>query len=720
MDLNLTNYFNDSSIETSADDRYGITPFAQSIAKSILRIQKPIGTVLAINGPWGSGKSCAVNLIKEALKDANNDKLTVLDFMCWWYRGEEALALAFLQNLNASMSKTLSEKAKSLIPKLGERLLQTHHIVAPAVALAANGDLSQLVTGTAKFASNFFADNETLEGTYTELAEALEKQDERFLVIIDDIDRLSPDEAIAMFRLVKSVGRLPNVIYLLVFDRKLADKTVEAKYPSEGSHYLEKIIQASFELPMPLQVDLNSAVWASILETCDARDEAPNKHFWNIFYDVVAPYMKTPRHVARFQNAISVTWPAIAGEIDLADFVGLETLRLYEPELFQAIRSNKELVCGTRHYSDPMPNGDARFDPFVGTLSEEAKEVATAALQRLFPRLEHVEYRSDSIPGWDAERRVCVDKHFDTYFRLNLSDEALPTKRIEVLTHRADDREFVQETMHHAAATMRRNDQSMVPVYLDELTTHARNVKKEKVGPFLTALFEIHDDINLQRDDDRRFSNASTSNRYHWLIRRLTNDRFSIDERTQIYRNALKNAALGWLVDFVDSVRSDCQQCESKPLREEDCLVAEAAIPGLVEQALAKIRTAAVNGTLLQHRDLISILYRWAALVGDDGEEVREWTHQQMDDSEALVILARRLTGEGQSIALGGYGALGDRVATHTTTANVNSEINILDPVTFRERLELLHDESSIDPDSLEAIDIFLGAWDRQAKGEHW
>ena len=43
----------------------------------------------------------------------------------------------------------------------------------------------------------------------------------------------------------------------------------------------------------------------------------------NIFYDVVVPYITTPRHVARFQNAISVTWPAIANEVNLADFIAL-------------------------------------------------------------------------------------------------------------------------------------------------------------------------------------------------------------------------------------------------------------------------------------------------------------------------------------------------------------------------------------------------------------
>lgn len=59
---------------------------------------------------------------------------------------------------------------------------------------------------------------------------ALAEQPRRFPVVIDDIDRLSPDEALLIFRLVKSAGRLPNVMYLLVYDRQLAEKIVSETF----------------------------------------------------------------------------------------------------------------------------------------------------------------------------------------------------------------------------------------------------------------------------------------------------------------------------------------------------------------------------------------------------------------------------------------------------------------------------------------------------------
>lgn len=96
---------------------------------------------------------------------------------------------------------------------------------------------------------------DSVEKLHAEPSKALREQKKRFLIVIDDIDRLSPDEALLIFRLVKSVGRLPNVMYLLVYDRPLAEKIVSERYPSEGPHYLEKIVQAAFELPDPSAFD---------------------------------------------------------------------------------------------------------------------------------------------------------------------------------------------------------------------------------------------------------------------------------------------------------------------------------------------------------------------------------------------------------------------------------------------------------------------------------
>ena len=183
----------------------------------------------------------------------------------------------------------------------------------------------------------------------------------------------------------------------------------------------------------------------------------------------------------------------------------------------------------------------------------------------------------------------------------------------------------------------------MVPVILDELKAHASKIPKEKVEPLLSALFEIHDEI-----DHEISAFCSITLRYHWLIQRLTDQRFTLPERTKLYRNALQQASLGWLVEFVSSAKHDPDR-KSKtggPLREEDHLVQEGVIGDLVKHALKAIRSSAANGSLLNHQDLIAILYRWQDFLDNEPSEVRAWTDSQLENDAALVTFARELTRE--------------------------------------------------------------------------
>ena len=316
----MKQYFNDSPIQSAKEDSYGVTHFARSLAKTINAIERPTGTAIALNGPWGSGKSSVINIVRSELKKVRDETLVISDFKCWWYQGEEPLLLAFLQNLDAILRDSLREKVKGLVPRLGKHLLQAGPVIGSALALTPLGGLTPFARAGLKFAQRYFPEEESLTKTFKDLTKVLEKQTRRFLIIVDDIDRPSPDEAVAVFRTIKSVGCLQNVMYLLAFDRTLADKAVAARYPTEGPHFLEKIIQLAFELPEALPTDLKSAALNALQEACGQIPDQDRNRVLNLFHDIVAPFMRTPRHVARFRNALTVTWPAIANEVNVGNY----------------------------------------------------------------------------------------------------------------------------------------------------------------------------------------------------------------------------------------------------------------------------------------------------------------------------------------------------------------------------------------------------------------
>jgi predicted KAP-like P-loop ATPase len=712
---------NDKPITEPSEDRFGIDPFAKTLASSIRNLKAPEGTVIALNGPWGSGKSSVVNLILHHLKEAvAANEIVVINFACWWFRGEEALALAFFRELYAGLGPTLGDRFKRALPKLGARLLRTGSMVSAGAELAG---AAPTVGGLASGAMNWLADQihaeDTVEKLHAELTKVLSDQSKRFLIVIDDIDRLAPDEALLMFRLVKSIGRLPNVIYLLVFDRHLAEAIVSERYPTEGPHYLEKIIQAGFDIPLPRQSDLNEELLRQIEALCGAPDAEDMVRFMNVFYDVIAPEIRTPRDLIRLANALAVTWPAIGGEVDRADFVAMEVFRLLRPDVYRALRAQKERLCGTgRGLGRQQRDEAAEMDsPLFGGSESKDKDKLRRALMRLFPRLESVwgnlHYGEDSATDWERQRRACSLGHFEAYFRFALGDETLPRGEIDDLIAHASDQEFIKTRLRDALAVERKNGMTKAALLLDELNLHAAKVTDDNVAPLLTSLFSVADELDVEADKAGAFKIGDNPLRIHWLLRRLTLERFDLARRSAVFVAACEGAGLSWLVDFVDSAFSDYHPREGKaPESEENCLTTSADADVLRNKAVERIRSASRSGELAASKKLAYLLFRWRAFAADDGAEVKAWTTAQMAYDSMIVTFAKAFTSYSWSQGLGMAG-LGDTVAKRNTRANVDGLDGIIDKAQLRARVEeLAARETFFGPDG-EAIREFLEAWQR-------
>ena len=87
--------------------------------------------------------------------------------------------------------------------------------------------------------------------------EILKGKDTKTIVIIDDIDRLMPDEMVCIFKLIKAVCDFNNVIYVVSFDKEVVINALNQFHNEKGKDYLEKIVQIPFEMPQPDQNKLN-------------------------------------------------------------------------------------------------------------------------------------------------------------------------------------------------------------------------------------------------------------------------------------------------------------------------------------------------------------------------------------------------------------------------------------------------------------------------------
>ena len=395
----MTNSFNDSPISLPDHDRFGFDPLAKALARSIVNMASPEGTVFAVNGPWGSGKTSVLNLVRHHIHQAKIDPpIEIVDFTCWWFRGEDALTLAFIQQLLGAVKPALPEKAQSDVTKLAKHMLKARDLIAPALVAIGAVAGAPLAKGVADALDKLLTGDEPVDAQHKRLAERLREQPKRFLVVVDDLDRLLPDEALQVLRLIKSLGRLPNVMYLLAFDRQIAEKVVAEKYPSEGPHYLEKIIQAAFELPAPSQDDLNNGMLDQIVQLCGQPSEAEAVHFMNVFYDCIAPFIRSPRDLSRIANTIAVTWPAIKGDVQVAEFAAMETLRIAHGSVYRRVQTAKDLLTAGLSSRGDHDRADmtAKADALFAGVPAADQQALRDALMRLFPRTESIWYRAQS------------------------------------------------------------------------------------------------------------------------------------------------------------------------------------------------------------------------------------------------------------------------------------------------------------------------------------
>lgn len=652
--------FNDVPIKSKSDDKYGFSPFASRIARTIPRIKKPIGTTIAINGPWGSGKTSVLNLIKaeikkEEISEKNEEvkeeveeveksekkkeeikKVEISEFKCLWFRGEEALALAFL----AHLSTCLGEQYKEIVKPLFGYLRKFSSLIAHAVELSTGVPCGGVVGTVIDTVDEVLNQDKSIEQLFQDLCDKLEKSDKRYLIVIDDIDRLSSKEILAVFRILRSIGQLPNVIYLLAFERGLVEQAIELEYPSDGGRFLEKIIQASFDIPNPSGLDLKKVMLSNLTEIFGTSLRSNDSHFKEIFDEIVMSYVRLPRHVERLRNVVSVTWPAIEDEVNAADFLGMEVIRIYDSRLFFAIEENRSLMFEP---NDPPIPGENKLSELLSKIKE--KKITTGLiLDILFPHLQSDLRTKEFFEKCSRERRICCEAYFDTYYRANLNNDALSKKAIDDLINNADNGEYIKNKILAGKSKYCPSGYTESLRDLYELGSHVDRIKPEKIESFLTALTEIYDSIDECLDSNMRYSLPNdTFDIYSRLIRRSVQG-MNIQERSHIWVRTLEKGALGWIIRFVKD--SCCQNQE-----ESNLLVSKEKLPSLKKMALDAIREARDECKLIDRHDLIEVLFNWEFLLNGITDEVREWTNSLMNDVESLLKIAKNALDKGYSIS---------------------------------------------------------------------
>jgi predicted KAP-like P-loop ATPase len=336
-------------------DAFGYAPFAKLIASAVVKTPNPQGLVMAIHGPWGAGKTSLLNFVKFYLADDYKDTAPVIiDFNPWWFDDRTQLAAQFL----AQFKEKLNLENK-VLRNIGDLLADYSGSIGKAVAYTTGIPWLDKIATALRLLKRKQKDVPALKA---EIAKALRANNQRYVIVIDDIDRLTPMEIREIFKVVKALADFPNVVYLLSFERQVVADALSNLLKIDGEAYLEKIVQVPFVLPNVDRLKLQNKLFADLDLLIEGADLALfDRTYWgNIFVEGIAPLINKPRDVVRYVNALSVTYPAMRDEVNITDFFALEFIRINLPQLYDLLRDNADFFAG--YASQGIKSGDRKED----------------------------------------------------------------------------------------------------------------------------------------------------------------------------------------------------------------------------------------------------------------------------------------------------------------------------------------------------------------------
>ena len=483
-----------------------------------------MGWCFALYGPWGSGKSTVLNYVEYYLDQVCEEKRPiVVTFNPWWFSGQENLARAFLGQLQAVLPSK-NENFKKLSNLLGDFAEGVGGLIdLSGMTGGAAGILGRLVMVATK------RKPKDVPALKSEINKILKNAGKRILIFIDDIDRLTPEETRQLFTVIKALADFPNVIYLLAFDRDVAAKAIEQQSGLPGKNYLEKIIQVPFELPPVDRVALRAALFRRLNQVlANTPEELFDNSYWtNVFNDGIDPLIQVPRDIVRFTNTLSVTYPAVCGEVNPVDFIALEAIRIFLPDLYDIIRTNPERFSGE--------SGDQGFEAerneaqdfrqqWLKEVPEPLQASTQALLERIFPKIGKMVYGTDWLAEWRKNLCACHPDIFPTYFRLSIPIGAISRSEMVALLNLAGSPADFGNALVMAKEEKSPDGSSKARALLERLMDHVeKDIPDAHIPSVIQALLNIGDAL-IDPADERGmfdFGNVSRVSRpvYHLLKR---------------------------------------------------------------------------------------------------------------------------------------------------------------------------------------------------------
>jgi hypothetical protein len=337
-------------IETQAEDALERSPFVRRLTDALIDPQtgKARGLAIGITGPWGSGKSSVLNLLRQHIKTAYPTSV-VVRFDPWLVSGRNDLISEFLTELIRTINA--DPKVKDQLRGVANTIVKYGEYLAPVASIWIPF-LGPVIKGGTALIKDAIKSDESLTGLKARLMKELVAADLPIVVLIDEVDRVEDDEIRSIAQLVRSVADFPGVSYALAYDPK---RVIQALGGAErdgtlrderGRAYLEKIVQLQIPLPVTFDEEISQLIAAELLtlqKELNLPDNFKSIERYNSLKSIlVSELIHTPRDVSRLIGTYHALAGMLRNEVDWIDLLGYCALLIKAPQTVDRIRLNPD------------------------------------------------------------------------------------------------------------------------------------------------------------------------------------------------------------------------------------------------------------------------------------------------------------------------------------------------------------------------------------------
>ena len=486
-------YENDEPKESIKEDKLNV---GQEVNKTIELIKSLFETKesrggsysIAILGQWGKGKTTFINFVQEKLKDIipsknNKSEIEIKYFNPWFFSSTDHELKRHFIALISNKKNLLYPFILTLVLYIIILLLITYYsenigiffLNYPKVYLSLSllketaiptffffilycfidhRDSFQKVTTLIKIAWSIckgdlynILDGEDAYDSIKAQAQLKElTRDKKLLIIIDDIDRLHEHEIKKLFDLLKTIGNLPNIIYLLSFDYRVVSQALNKDNVKQGSKYLEKFIQYQVTL-LPTHEELLTNEIREIFKISSDQ-------FYSLKYylPLLSKYLTTMRELKQLVRTLKQNAGLDYNNINPVHLLYITAIGLQQHTIYTLIWNSKETLCGKKilisdqkDLRNEFMSELEKFNPsqtcrnmiyeLFPIIQEQATQVGLNEADKLF-----------SLSNKNARiKHINNHNYFDIYFRLSFPDDLVCDEEFKSMLHVQDDR----DTLYH-------------------------------------------------------------------------------------------------------------------------------------------------------------------------------------------------------------------------------------------------------------------------------